>query len=130
MNSVIEEWMKKAEADYRTAERESAVQSGANYDAVCFLAQQCIEKLMKAVLIKWNIHPPKTHDLAVLNLLLPTRTQILVNIQSLRFLGNAAVSFRYPGESADKVDAQESLQICSELRQILHRLIAQNSLLE
>jgi hypothetical protein len=28
MNSVIEEWINKAEADYRTAERESAAKAG------------------------------------------------------------------------------------------------------
>lgn len=123
MNSVIKEWIDKAEADYRTAKRESVVQSGANYDAVCFHAQQCIEKLMKAVLIKWNINPPKTHDLTTLSQLLPSSHQSMVNIQKLRFLSNAAVSFRYPGESADQADAQEALQICSELRPILHEIL-------
>jgi HEPN domain-containing protein len=78
---------------------------------------------MKAVLRKCNINPPKTHDLTVLSQLLPPNNQPLITIQKLRFLGNAAVSFRYPGESADQVDAQESLQICSELRQILHKLL-------
>lgn len=123
MNSIIKEWINKAEADYRTAERESVVQDGANYDAVCFHAQQCIEKLLKAVLIKNNTNPPKIHDLTVLTQLLPVNNQPLFDIQQLRFLSNAAVSFRYPGESADQADAEESLQICRELRRILYELI-------
>ncbi|HBF37121.1 MAG TPA: DNA-binding protein [Firmicutes bacterium] len=123
MNSVIKEWIAKAEADYRTAKRESVVQDGANYDAVCFHAQQCIEKLIKALLIKDNINPPKIHDLTALNQLLPTNNQSFFNIQQLRFLSNAAISFRYPGESADQSDAEESLQICGELRRILHALL-------
>ncbi|HBE78244.1 MAG TPA: DNA-binding protein [Firmicutes bacterium] len=123
MNSVIKEWIAKAEADYRTAQRESTVQDGANYDAVCFHAQQCIEKLMKAFLIKSNINPPKIHDLTALTQLLPANNQSLFNIQQLRFLSNAAISFRYPGESADQADAEESLQICGELRRVLHELL-------
>ncbi len=121
MNSVIDEWIKKAEADYQTAVRESSVQNDANYDAVCFHAQQCIEKLMKALISKNKIIPPKTHDLTLLHQMLPVDDQTHLNIQQLRFLSNAAVAFRYPGESADKTDAGESLQICNQLRQVLHK---------
>ena len=53
--------------------------------------------------------------------MLPVDDQSYLNIQQLRFLSNAAVAFRYPGESADKTDAGESLQICNELRQVLHK---------
>jgi HEPN domain-containing protein len=123
MNSIIKEWINKAEANYRTAERESVVQDGANYDAVCFHAQQCIEKLLKAVLIKNKVSPPKIHVLTVLSQLLTANKQPLFNIQQLRFLSNAAISFRYPGDSADRADAEESFQICSELRRILHELL-------
>ena len=121
MNRVIWEWINKAEADYRTAERELAVKDGFNYDAVCFHAQQCIEKLMKALLIKNNIIPPKTHDLTVLQQLIPIDEQEkFAETKKLRFLNNASVSFRYPGESADLDDAKESFQICREFRLILH----------
>ena len=68
MNEVIEEWVRKAEGDYRTALREMAVTEDPNYDAVCFHAQQCIEKLVKAALIARSIVPPKSHDLPTLGL--------------------------------------------------------------
>ena len=48
MNETIREWVAKAEADYATAQRELCVKSSPNYDGVCFHAQQCVEKLMKA----------------------------------------------------------------------------------
>jgi HEPN domain-containing protein len=63
MNGTVEEWRAKAEGDYRTATREFDAPEAPNYDAVCFHAQQCIEKLMKGVLIQRGIIPPKTHDL-------------------------------------------------------------------
>ena len=49
MNEVAQEWINKAEGDYLTATREADA-SPPNYDAVCFHAQQCIEKLLKALL--------------------------------------------------------------------------------
>jgi HEPN domain-containing protein len=45
MNDVVQEWVSKAEGDYRTANREFAVTDEPNFDAVCYHAQQCIEKL-------------------------------------------------------------------------------------
>jgi HEPN domain-containing protein len=124
MNKVINEWIDKAEADYRTAEREFTVQDGFNYDAVCFHTQQCIEKLIKALLIMHNTNPPRTHDLIVLYQLLPPACkEELLETKDLRFLSGAAIVFRYPGESADKDDAEKSLQICRVLRQKLHTLL-------
>lgn len=70
MNEIVEEWIHKAEGDYRTALREMAATEDPNYDAVCFHAQQCIEKLVKAALIAQGVVPPKTHDLHLLCLML------------------------------------------------------------
>jgi HEPN domain-containing protein len=69
MNAVVKEWIGKAEGDYLTAMREADA-SPPNYDAVCFHAQQCIEKLFKALLTAKGTMPPKTHDLTVLDRLL------------------------------------------------------------
>ena len=46
MNDTVKEWLEKADRDYATAARELKVEDNPNYDAVCFHAQQCIEKLM------------------------------------------------------------------------------------
>jgi len=64
MNVVVREWLDKAEGDFRTATREIAVTEAPNYDAFCFHAQQCIEKLLKAALIAYGTSAPRTHDLA------------------------------------------------------------------
>lgn len=69
MNEVVREWLNKAEGDYLTATREADADPP-NYDAVCFHAQQCIEKLIKALLIENKQVPPKTHDLPTLSGLL------------------------------------------------------------
>jgi hypothetical protein len=40
MNSIVSEWVEKAEGDFQTAEREMRARKAPNYDAVCFHAQQ------------------------------------------------------------------------------------------
>jgi HEPN domain-containing protein len=70
MNLVVSEWIQKAEGDYRTASRELRAPDEPNFDAACYHAQQCAEKLMKAVLIAIGVTPPHTHNLIVLDGLL------------------------------------------------------------
>lgn len=117
MNDVIREWLAKADGDFRTAQRELATVEAPNLDAVCFHAQQCIEKLMKALLIARGELPPKTHDLVYLADAIgrgnPAWSWPEVE---LRFLSRAAVAFRYPGESAEAADAAEAVEIAARLR--------------
>lgn len=125
MNEVLREWVTKAEGDFRTASREYRAKQNPNFDAVCFHAQQCVEKLMKAALISSGTVPPKTHDLEELSLLLKqAHTRWEPDAAGLRYLSRAAVAFRYPGESANKTEAQEAFAICSRLRDELTLLLA------
>jgi len=125
MNETIREWIAKAEADYATAQRELQVTSNPNYDGVCFHSQQCIEKVMKALLIQLGVTPPKTHDLTELDRLLsPVCAAWSWPPEELRFLTRAAVEFRYPGGSADYEEAALALERCSRMRAKLQPLFA------
>ncbi len=66
MNPIAFEYVEKAEGDFATAERELGVTVNPNYDAVCFHAQQCAEKYLKAQLQESGIRFGKTHDLTLL----------------------------------------------------------------
>lgn len=125
MNDVIREWLAKADGDFRTAQRELAAAEAPNLDAVCFHAQQCIEKLMKAQLIAWGELPPKTHDLVFLaDAISRGNPDWQWPEDELRFLTRAAVAFRYPGESAEQADAAEAVEIAARLRTaLLARLV-------
>ncbi|MGO8786295.1 MAG: HEPN domain-containing protein [Terriglobia bacterium] len=124
MKGTTKEWTDKAEADFSTAARELKALDTPNFDAVCFHAQQCVEKLMKALLIHLGAVPPRTHDLTELDrLLAPVCPQWSWPVQELRFLTRAAVDFRYPGESADRQEATESLDIATRLRAKLRPLL-------
>ena len=126
MNGTVREWVDKAEADYLTAERELAAVEGPNYDAVCYHAQQCIEKLMKGSLIHFGVTPPRTHNLMWLNKLLrPVAPDWSASEDELDFLTRAGIAFRYPGSAAETDDATEALAICRRLREALLRLVAE-----
>jgi HEPN domain-containing protein len=78
---------------------------------------------MKALLIHLGIVPSRTHDLRELDCLLtPVCPQWSWPGQELRFLTRAAVDFRYPGESADREEA-ESLDLAVRLRAKLRALL-------
>jgi len=45
---VVAEWVRKAENDIRNAEYTLTMGEDCPYDTVCFHAQQCVEKYLKA----------------------------------------------------------------------------------
>lgn len=110
MANISAEWVVKAAGDATTAYREYRARKAPNYDAACFHAQQCVEKLIKAVLIQQEIPFRRIHDLEVL---LDACLELYPLWESLRadtqLLTQYAVQFRYPGESADKEEAKEAI---------------------
>lgn len=118
MKPITLEWIEKAENDLFTAQRELRVKNNPNYDAVCFHAQQCAEKYLKARLQEEEIPFSKIHDLGLLlNLLVHLEPLWEPFRPTLELLTAYAVDFRYPGEIADKEDASDALQTCREMRQ-------------
>ena len=127
MNEVVREWIDKSEGDYLTATREVQADPP-NFDAVCFHAQQCVEKLMKAALIVRGQVPPKTHDLTVLSgLLASIDPQWNWPVEQLRLLSRSAVICRYPGESADREEAEAALEISKAMREHLLSLLEKST---
>jgi HEPN domain-containing protein len=117
MKPLTQEWVNKAEGDFATASREIRARKAPNYDAVCFHAQQCVEKYLKARLQEEGIAFKKTHDLgALLDLLVPIEPSLNIFCGSLDSLTDAAVEVRYPGFSVDKKVAREMFKTCIEVR--------------
>jgi HEPN domain-containing protein len=124
MSETLKEWVSKAEGDYRVAARELAVTEAPNFDAVCFHAQQCAEKLFKAALIRHQVVPPKIHDLVELSRLLAAADPGWQwPIQELRRLSQSAVDTRYPGTFASRSEAERALDICTRLRERLRGVL-------
>lgn len=117
MKPLTSEWIEKAEGDFATAGREILVRNTPNFDAVCFHAQQCAEKYLKALLQEANLPSGKTHHLtALLDILVSVIPSWEVLRPQLQSLNAYSVSIRYPGESADKTAAKEALSLSTAIR--------------
>lgn len=118
MKPMTIEWTAKAEADFATLERESQAVDRPNYDAVCFHAQQCAEKYLKSRLCEAGIAFAKIHDLvALLEQVLAVEPEWERLREDLAYLSDFAVTFRNPGESADKDTALNTRERCRRFRQ-------------
>jgi HEPN domain-containing protein len=125
MNELTAEWITKAEGDYATAEREFRARRRPNYDAVCFHAQQTIEKYLKAFLQEQGAIFPKTHSLIeLLEIALPFDKSLELQRELLVQLERYAVRYRYPGESADKDEARAALRAAKVVRTIIRQRLA------
>jgi len=117
MKPLTSEWVEKAEEDFATANREIRVRKTPNFDAVCFHAQQCAGKHLKALLQEANLPFGKTHHLiSQLNLLISAYPSWELFRPHLQNLNAYSVSIRYPGESADKVVARDALKLANVIR--------------
>ena len=120
MQPLTSEWIQKAEGDLATARRELRARTAPNYDAVCFHAQQCAEKYLKALLQEAVTPFGKTHNLSLLLDLLKDQYPALELIRpTLAMLSAYAVEYRYPGESADKDVARQAVKMAEEVKQLV-----------
>jgi HEPN domain-containing protein len=86
-------------------------------DGICFHCQQCAEKYLKGFLQERAIPFGKTHNLIyLLDLIVAVDPAWDVYRQDVHVLSGFAVQFRYPGDSADKSMASESLAFCRAFR--------------
>lgn len=116
MKRATREWVKKAEADYRLAERTLAGNEPF-HDQVCFLYQQSAEKYLKALLEELGRGIPKTHDLALLfDLVIIDFPTLRGRKRGLNSLTEFAVVTRYPGENATKRQALAAKRCAGRVR--------------
>jgi HEPN domain-containing protein len=94
--AVVRMWFKKAESDFRTIENNLKSEAPPT-DAVCFHAQQAIEKYLKGALIYFGGQVTKTHDLVNLTTSLSTHVPDLGNLEEqLDNISRYGVEVRYP----------------------------------
>ena len=117
MNPLTVEWIQRAEGD-NTIMHQNYHSSNPIHDAICFHAQQCIEKYLKAWLQESNIPFTRTHDLErLLSLIIPTLPDWEVWQADFSTISEHAVDFRYPGKAAAATDAQHAIETCVRVRQ-------------
>ena len=110
-DELVSEWVQKAEEDWIGIERIGADDLAPVADLVVFLAQQCAEKYLKALLVESGVPFPRTHDLeALLGLLVPLYPPCKALQGRLESLTDMAVEVRYPGAFAERDDAREAME--------------------
>ncbi len=120
----MSEWIERADHDFDTVELLIRERSK-SYEIICFHCQQCIEKLLKAVLVKDEISFPRIHDLVKLaNNCLEKHPIISEYLEVLSELNEYAVAGRYPGEVVDSEDVLDAVKITKIVRTILLRILA------
>jgi HEPN domain-containing protein len=120
MNPLTLEWIIKAEGDFSVAEREFRVRKNPTYDAVCFHCQQVVEKYLKAILQENNTPIPKTHNLLeLLTLCISLDSSFEFLHTDLLRMEGFAVLFRYPGQTAEYIDAKLAIKNCKYVREFI-----------
>ena len=120
MKLLTIEWIEKAEEDWHVMRAAFRARTHPTYSAVCFHAQQCAEKYLKSRLEEAGIAFYKTHDL----LQLLTQTLVVepgwaVLQPELNYLNGFSVIYRYPGHTANKVEAQDAVRACRKVRRLI-----------
>ena len=118
----VKDWVKKADEDYESVVALSKKRGKAAPDVVCFLAQQCAEKYLKAYLVLHKAQFTKTHDLIdLLTRCVKIDSSFEFIHDLLKKLNQYAVEFRYPGEDATKREATTAAKAISEVRMVLRQ---------
>lgn len=121
MKRVTREWVRKAEADHAAALRECKARA---WDLTCFLAQQTIEKYLKAILEEHTAPFPRTHDLLHLGKLsTPFCPSLAPYLPRLRRASDYAVKFRYPGACATASQGRAAVALIREVRIVLREAL-------
>jgi len=122
MKPLTAEWVQKAEDDFLVAQKMFRARKRPVYDAVCFHAQQCAEKYLKAYLQEHDYDIPKIHKLLdLLKLCKEFDSSLEMLVTDLKELERFSVNIRYPGVSAEKEEARFALKAVEAVRSSLRQ---------
>lgn len=121
---LVRAWVLKAEHDLLNIENNLAARE-IPWDTVCFHAQQCGEKYLKALLVSRHVDPPKIHDLTELHALLPDGLLVDFNARLLEELNPYSIEGRYPGvwEPVEQEEALRAVEAARTIRQAIRRVL-------
>ncbi len=122
MRELADEWVLKAEGDYRSAEALLYQIEIPEIDAACFHCQQCAEKYVKAFLTEHKVDFPRDHDLIrLLVLCLAIDESFEIIRDHLRRLTNYGVIIRYPGLTVSLELAHEAFENATYIRKFVRK---------
>ena len=116
---LLRQWVEKAENDLINAEHTLKLKKNCPFDTVCFHAQQCAEKYLKALLVYRSIEFLKNHNLRLLMQLIPAEVALGLDRKSVIGLTRYAIDARYPGdwEPLTREEAKQAVAIARKVRE-------------
>jgi HEPN domain-containing protein len=112
----VREWVVKAEHDLTNAAHTLTLGKDCPTDTVCFHAQQCVEKYIKALLVFRGTTFPKTHEITVIRSLLPPKLRPKLDRKTQEVLTDYATAQRYPG--SDEIPLAEARKAVAVARRV------------
>ncbi len=113
----VQNWFAVAEKDLQTA-GVLILQDLWAYDILCFHCQQGAEKYLKALLVYYDVEPPKVHDIRQLLAMLLSLNEEVLSLQDAVDLNDYAVRYRYPDHlEIDDMDiALRAIHLANEVK--------------
>jgi HEPN domain-containing protein len=115
-DAVWRAWIRKSSNDFLCIENNVSA-SDVPWDAVAFHAQQAVEKLLKALLVRHGLVPPRTHDLvSILAICVEFVPSLSVFESECEQLTVRAVRSRYPDDREEITEADARKLVEGALR--------------
>jgi HEPN domain-containing protein len=122
--AIAREWIAKAENDLLNAAHTLGLGRRCPTDTVCFHAQQCAEKYLKALLSLRGVDFAKTHDLEALAARLRNGRTPAISQDDLAGLTRHATVTRYPGaEEIGVADARRAVAAARRVRRAVRAML-------
>jgi HEPN domain-containing protein len=117
---LVLQWVEKAEEDFHLAQIAIRQRKFSAYSGICFHAQQCAEKYLKAFLVRHAIAFRKTHDLRdLLRQCAQVDPVFSLLTNSLLLLNQFAIDTRYPGLALSNQDARDAITAMKQVRKFV-----------
>lgn len=116
-------WVDRAESDFAMLEHGPWARNEPSYDRICFYAQQCVEKYLKARIREAGVSHAKVHDLiTLLEQVLDAEPEWEKLRKDLAYLSEFALHFHDVYRST-KEEALEGQRLCRIFRAIARKAL-------
>ncbi len=121
------QWIAKAEEDWSVSHHLRARDAQGFANTICYHAQQCAEKYLKALIVKSGGTPPRIHHLPALLEAVAGQWPALAAVRGdCETLTPFAFGFRYPGEDATPQDVTTAISAVARVRIALREALGVN----
>jgi len=123
--AIAREWTAKGDNDLKNSQHTLKLGKECPTDTVCFHAQQCVEKYLKAFLVALEKPFPRTHDVESLISIMPKDIRLGLTVEEQRRLTEYATVLRYPGpyEAIPLTEAKQAVKLAQRIQRKIRKLL-------